>query len=222
MNTAIKYILFITLLFMLSLSTSTTMAAENTSFYVKPILGLSIMSDKTANAVDILEQTGSTKVKLDSGINAGIAFGYLLNENVALELDWHYRSNDSQTDLPQTSFTEGNYASSLIGLNAYYLFAKQEKWQLYTGAGLVYAQEIDIDLEDNDLERSLSGSGDVGFQLTAGVNYEHSEQWSLSAEARMIRVNDISLDAEENLTTGSLTKLDYSPYGLQIGLQYRF
>ena len=114
----------------LVMSLSQSVVAEN-DWFVRPYIGLSQMSDVSGdfNNIDGLT-SGSADIDLDTGFTSGIGIGYLYNNNVAVELGWEYRSNDSKTVLNNTSrFNNGNYASSIFYLNGHYLLAKRDKWQ---------------------------------------------------------------------------------------------
>jgi outer membrane protein W len=210
----------------IALLANTNSAFASDDFFVRTFVGLSSMSDLTANATDIDGSTGAADVSLDSGFNAGLGFGYFYNPNFAVELAWEYRTNDSSVELDDgNSFQDGNYASNLIMLNGYYFFDKINKWTPYLGAGIVWGQEIDIDLERNGTERSFSEGGDFGYQAFAGVNYELSREWVIHGELRYTAISSIDLSAEESElqpSSGSVTSIDYKPLTLQVGLEYRF
>ena len=192
------------------------------NWYIKPNLGLSQMSDIQAAATDISGITGPVKVNLESGFNAGISVGRFFDSNFLVELGWEYRSNSSETILTAAEvFPDGNYASSSFFLNSAYFFDTAYTWRPYLGAGLVWLQEVDIDLERNGNELSYSSSGQTGLQFFAGVDYEFNSSWSAQLEARFVRVNDISLTGEEG-AIGELSKLNYRPYGLQLAIKYTF
>ena len=120
----------------------------------------------------------------------------------------------------QSLLTNGNYASNIFFINGHYHFNGHGDWQPYVGAGLGWIQEIDIDLEQNGVETSLSGDGDIGYQLFAGADYKLDEQWSMGFELRYGSTTGIDLKGEGN--NGRYRDLDYQPTTLQIGLTYRY
>ena len=197
--------------------------AKNSNWFVKPTFGISILSDQNSDINQVLGQSGSATINLDSGFNAGIGAGYFIDNNWALEVHWEYRSNDAETVLPNgVAFNEGNFASSIFAANAYYYFDAVSHWRWFAGAGLIVVQEIDIDLEDSMSERSYSGSGDLGFQIFTGVNYKLNEQWSAQTEIRYLNVSGIAMDAEENVTVGTFENIDYAPVSVQLSVKYQF
>ena len=98
----------------------------------------------------------------------------------------------------------------------YYLNAI-DKWQPYVGAGLIWVEEVDIDLESDGNELSYSSGGDSGYQAFVGVNYQLNSQWQVQFEGRYSSITDIQLSGEGDVT-GSITNLDYEPLTLQVGM----
>ena len=194
--------------------------AEN--WYIKPFLATSGMSDQTVTADAVGALNGNTDVDLDQGFAAGFGIGYRYESNWSVEFAWEYRSNDSQVTLPDGSqFNDGNYASNLFAVNGYYHFGgAQNKWTPYIGGGLVWSQEIDIDLEQNGIEQSYTADGDAGFQVMGGVEYAWDDNWSIGGELRFTRLSGIDLSGEG--APGSLDDFDYDPWSAQVHLVYRF
>lgn len=203
-------------------STMNLAHADEQGWFVRPFVGLSQMSDQTAQSENLGTINGKSEIELDSGFNAGIGVGYRYNERLAVELAWEYRSNDSSTTLADgTNFSEGNYASNMFFLNGfYYPKVESKKWSPYVGAGLSVMQEVDIDLEENGVETSLSGSGDVGYQVFVGADYKINEKLSLGVEARYGSTSGIDLEGENN--NGIYRDLDYNTTTVQVGLKYNF
>ena len=198
------------------------LADDKSGWFVRPFVGISQISDLSADTRNLGSIDGSSDISVDSGFNAGIGLGYRYNERVAVEIAWDYRTNDSSVVLADSSeFGDGDYASNMFYLNGfYYPKVESDKWSPYVGAGLSWMQEIDIDLEQNGTETSLSGDGDIGYQVFAGVDYEINQDWSVGAELRYGSTSDIDLKGEGN--NGRYDNLDYEPTTLQVGLTYRY
>ena len=210
--------IFKTSLLIVALSNLTAHADE---WFVRPVVGLSQMSDVSSSGGTIDGLTGTSDINLDSGINMGLGLGYNYGNNFAVELFWEYRSNDSSTLVADiANYSDGNYASSIIALNGIYEFDSSGDWTPYVGAGLTWAQEIDIDLEENNVERSLSADGDTGFQIFAGTNYKLTDNWDAQFEVRYGSITGIDLAGEN--TTDTMTGLDYETTTLQVGFSYKF
>ena len=205
----------------LILMTGTPAVATDT-WFVRPYVGLSQMSDLSSDFSNIDGLSGDADIDLDTGFTGGIGIGYRYTDRVAVEFGWEYRSNDSETTLNDISeFDDGNYASNIFYLNGHYQFEKNDKWQPYVGAGLTWVEEIDIDLERNGDELSYSGDGDVGYQVFAGINYDLNQTWKLQSELRYGSITDIDLEGEGN-DVGEFDSIDYETTTLQIGLVYDF
>ncbi|GAB5379893.1 MAG: hypothetical protein Alis3KO_14350 [Aliiglaciecola sp.] len=213
-----------TLSFVLLVTGSSTFCSPSfaqQNWYVKPYLGLSQLSDTNGNARVIDQIGGTANINTDSGFIAGIGVGYHYSNNFAVEIDWEYRSNDSQTTIDDSvTYEEGNYASSMFSINGIWSFNNFDRIKPYVGAGLLWAQEIDIDLETNGEELSYSGSSDTGFQGFVGLDYRVSERWLANVEVRYGSVTGIDLDGED--TTGNISDLDYQTTTLQFGVKYKF
>ncbi len=205
----------------LILMTSTPVMATDT-WFVRPYVGLSQMSDLSSDFSNIDGLSGDADIDLETGFTGGIGIGYRYTDRVAVEFGWEYRSNDSETTLNDISeFDDGNYASNIFYLNGHYQFEKKDKWQPYVGAGLTWVEEIDIDLERNGDELSYSGDGDVGYQVFAGINYDLNQAWKLQSELRYGSITDIDLEGESK-DVGEFDGIDYETTTLQIGLVYEF
>ena len=205
------------------ISLSTTGLATQDNWFVRPYVGLSHMSDPDADYSGIDTMSGDADVDLDTGFTAGVGLGYHYTDNFAVEVGWEYRSNDSEVTLDDTAkYDDGNYASNIFYLNGHYLFDKSGKWQPYIGAGLTWAEEIDIDLESGPGEDySYSSDGDIGYQFFAGLNYDLNPDWRLQTELRYGRIDDIDLDGESG-DPGEIEDIDYETTTLQVGLVYAF
>lgn len=196
-------------------------ASEPGTFTVRPYIGLSETADTDGLSIGVGSTNGPVNAALSSGFTAGFGVGYQLTPKWEAEVRWEYRSNDSETSLADgDTFTEGNYASSLISLNARYLLIDQSNWRTYLGAGLVWGQEIDLDLERDGVENSFSGDGDIGAQLFLGTDYQLNENWAINAELRYTTLSGIDLSGENS--SGEINDLDYQPITLQLGIAYRF
>jgi opacity protein-like surface antigen len=197
------------------------LAESSQGLFIKPYIGFSQLSDTSAKSTSVGTMDGDTDINLDSGFVAGLGFGYQYNPQWAVELAWEYRTNDSETTLADgEAFKQGNYASNLFFLNGYYSFAHQGNWTPYLGAGVSWAQEIDIDLEKAGVEQSFSGDNDFGYQVFAGTYYSLNEALSLNGEFRYGSIKSIELEQEGG--NGTLEDLDYDSLSLQLGVLYHF
>ena len=145
-------------------------ASDNQSWYVRPHIAYSQMPDISGDGL-IEGAAAGADIALSGGFAAGLGGGYVYSPNFAVELSWEYRSNDSEVTLDDDRrFSDGNYASNSFYLNAIHRFSRHDAWQPYLGGGLIWIQEIDIDLEGSGQEISFEADGDMGLQAFAGVN----------------------------------------------------
>lgn len=203
-----------------SLSTGSALAE---GWSLVPYIGGSIMDDQNgvfAGTENIND--GSASVALDSGFVAGLGLRYDYADSPWIaEFAWEYRSNDSATSPAAGDVLPGgNYASNTFFLNGRYVFANSRSWRPWIGAGLSYVQEIDLDSETANTERSFSSSGDVGFQVMAGIDYDVSDKFYLTSELRYSSLSGV--DLEEEGGDGRLNDIDYNPITVGLGVGYRF
>ena len=197
-------------------------AIAGDKWFARPYAGTSQIANLSADFTAINGLSGEANIRLEDGFTSGIGIGYRYNNRFAAELGWEYRSNDSSATLANTyEFESGDYASNIFYLNGHYMFAKRGKLQPYAGAGLTWIQEIDIDLEQGGIERSFSGSGDLGYQVFAGFNYDLNQHWALQSELRYGSISDIELQAE-GTNSGQFKNLNYETTTFQIGLVFKF
>lgn len=190
-------------------------------YFIRPVIGVSQLSNTQGLSTDIGMSDGVVDVIVDRGFNAGIGFGYHYTNNIAVELFWEYRTNDSQGLIDDgTVYDEGNYASNIFYMNGYYFFDSKSAWSPYFGLGLGWVQEIDIDFEQNGSELSYSESGPLAYQLFAGIEYTLSEHILVNAEFRFGSAAIGTLKGEEN--SGSISGFDYQAKTIQVGMKWLF
>lgn len=219
--------IFYTLLGASLLSFSAPVIAEDSNkgrFYGKLYGGANFLGDKSFNQSGIAATDATGDASYDTGMMAGAAAGYFLTNNIAAEIAWDYRRNesDSYTFSDGTNFKDGDFASNIFFLNGYYHFdaVKQSKFKPYVGAGLGYVQEIDVDLENGGVEQSYSSDGEVAAQLIAGTSYALTKNFDLTADVRYVRAWDMDLEQENG--SGKIKDIDYDPVTLSIGAVYKF
>lgn len=197
--------------------------AENAGWSVVPFVGGSLIANQSGDitgAQDI--SNGPLDVQLDDGFVAGLGLRYdYKNSPWSAEFSWEYRSNDSSTTASDgNELPGGNYASNVFALNGRYAFSRKGAFTPWLGSGLIYVQEIDLDSENADGERSFSNSGEIGLQFMVGLDYSISRRFYLSSELRYSSITGIDLDEEGG--AGRIANLDYQPLTLGIGVGFRF
>lgn len=207
-----------------SLLTATTpVHAAGEGWSIVPYIGLSQLGDQSpdiAAADDIAD--GRLDIAVDSGFTAGLGVRYdYENSRWTSEIGWEYRSNDSETTASDGSvLPDGNYASNTVYVNGRYALSEGKRWTPWIGGGLTWIQEIDLDSENADGERSFENSGSIGFQIMAGVDYDLTDRFYLTSELRYSSQTGLDLDEENG--DGRVTDIDYQPVTLGLGAGFRF
>lgn len=196
--------------------------ANEVGWFFKPAIGAGYLSDKSVEPSQSSTLNGLLNIETSGGVSAGLGFGYQLTESFSAELFWEYRANDTESTLSASSdaFT-GDITANIIYANVYYHFFANNEWHPYLGAGVAWAQTIDVALENTAANRSFTSDGDIGFQFMLGADYRLSDKWHLNAEGRYGFINSVSLEGE-NSTVGALNALDYTPFTFSVGFTYTF
>lgn len=206
-----------------ALVTAAPVRAAGDGWSVVPYFGLSQLDNQSptiTGADDILD--GGLDIAVDPGFTAGLGIRYQYEDSRwSSEFGWEYRSNDSETSTADGSvLPEGNYASNTFFVNGRYALTKANRWTPWVGGGLTWIQEVDLDSEDAQGERSFSDSASIGFQLMAGVDYDLSERFYLTSELRYSSQTGLELEEEDG--SGRVTDIDYQPVTLGLGVGFRF
>lgn len=194
--------------------------ADN-NWFIKPFLGVSQMSDTTANVNNLGAVSTSADIMLENGSNAGLALGFRYSDVLAVEIAWETRQNDAQTQLSSgTAYQGGQYSANLVLINGFYYFNTNSAWQPYAGVGVTWAQDVELELKQQNTKMTYSGDGDNGFQLFIGVEYEITKQWAAQFEARYSAINNLSLMQDSD--SGAFQALDYETMTAQLAVSYYF
>jgi len=196
--------------------------AAGTGWSVVPYVGFSALDDQSPEISADGIAAGEADVSVDGGFTSGLSFRYdYTDSRWTSEFGWEYRSNDSSiTAADGTVLPGGNYASNTFYLNGRYALTESRQWTPWVGAGLSLVQEVDLDSEDSNGERSFDDGGAVGFQLMAGVDYDITDRIYLTSELRYSSFTDLELSEESG--TGSVSGLDYQPLTVGVGVGFRF
>ena len=120
------------------------------------------------------------------------------------------------------SFTEGDFASLGIAVNALYRFniGGNGKFSGYVGPGYVYLQEIDIDF-DNDGQQEISfESDDSAFQFKLGGHYDFNDRWYADVAATYLSADSIRMELPAS--PAETIQSDYEHWTVSFGVGYRF
>jgi opacity protein-like surface antigen len=194
-------------------------------WYVAVVGGASFL-----NEPNLSYNTGSGSTSgnlgLDTGWLVGGAVGGYLLPDVRLEGELVWRRNGvSSTSLagfdPRPG--DGDYASLILMANVYKDFDAGMlgggRLKPYLGAGLGYAQEVDIDLLSGGSEREFSGSR-FAYQLLGGVNWHFGGGWFAGAGLRWVDAGTVTLKA----VSPAVGEIDarYRGWSVDLRLGYSF
>lgn len=192
-------------------------------WYATATVGLGTLSSSTLTYSDSLTfETASADY--EASFAGGGTLGYRLSNRWSVEAEIMYRRNDlDPIDVPGLgSFTEGDFASLGLGVNALYRFniGDSGKWSGYVGPGFVYLQEIDIDF-DRDGEQEISfETDDTALQLKFGGRYDFSDRLFAEAGATWLTADGVTMelpaDSAQTITS------DYEHWTFQVGIGLRF
>lgn len=159
-----------------------------------------------------------------TGWGAGVGIGYRVSDRFSTEFAWMYtRNSNKNTGFTNgDSFSGGDFASNLFFLNGYYHFETDGRFKPYVGAGLGYAEEIDMDIQDSATaaNTAFSDSGKFGFQLIAGAEVPLSDNWALTGDVRYIRFSGLDMAGADGVST--LNNVTYDPVTVTAGLRFKF
>lgn len=213
--------------FLLGLTLALSSASATAQFYVRGQMMITNPSDDSGSEVTLgAVPAGSLNSSFDSGLGFGGAAGWVFAERFRAEAEFNYLSADVDRAVLGSNFTADgdNFASTGLGLNVLYHFGDDPSgrngFSPYVGLGVVFLNEIDMDLEGAGVGGSfedLEGDG-VAPQLIIGVNRGIGERWSLGGELRYLAGGGVDLKND----TVEIQDIDYTSINLGVTLTYWF
>jgi opacity protein-like surface antigen len=188
------------------------------SWYVKGFGGFTLPQDDDFK-LNARDGSGSidSGLNFDTGYTLGIAGGYEITPNIAVELEYAYRN--AEADPKGVNSGKKKTESNAWMVNAIYNFTPMGAtgaWQPYAGAGLGAA---DLNLE----QIGSLGGGDFdsdynfAYQVIGGVAYNWTANWSMNMEARFFGINDQDLENSDYSF-----KTTYQTVDVLFGATYHF
>jgi outer membrane autotransporter protein len=198
--------------------------AGTSPWYVTAIVGGVNQSSQTLD-YRLGGASASAEASYSAGLLAGAALGYGFGNVWRVEAEFTYQS----TDLKGNPFAgtagpagNGDHAATALALNLFREFDLfgSPKVRTYTGLGLVYLTENDIDFEvPGQPGRSFSGSG-TGVQFLLGARYDLGEHWFVDAGVRYLLASTVEMDGEGG--TPGRVDARFRPWGLTAAVGWRF
>ncbi|MFT3973621.1 MAG: porin family protein [Amaricoccus sp.] len=188
----------------------------NSRAYVKVFGGVTLPQDDGFTLVYTTIDPASSGLDYDSGYVFGIAGGYNVAPNVAIELEFSYRAADADLTTSATDSASGGTTVNAYMANAVYTFPPID------AAGAV-RPFVGVGLGAADFKYDPDGGGRLGgdfkfaYQAIAGIGYQMNESWTLSGEVRFLGAseNDVSSATASFKTT-------YQTFDALVGATYRF
>ncbi|MFO1143638.1 MAG: OmpW family outer membrane protein [Amaricoccus sp.] len=183
-------------------------------FYLKGFGGWTLPQNENFDLTDKATGLGAPSgFDYDSGYILGLAGGYTLSPNVALELEYAYRN--ANADLKNFD-SRGDVTSNAFMANAIYTFqgmGPNGAFKPYLGAGLGAA---DVNAAESNASK-LSGAYNFAYQVITGVSYDLNPNVSLNGEVRYFGI------ADQNLENSDLkAKTPYNTFDALVGVTYHF
>jgi Outer membrane protein beta-barrel domain len=209
-----------------ALPSSTWAQTADAGFYATVYAQASRLDSTTFDEVGTAGFGTGLKAAFDTGFGLGGDVGYRYGNGWAAEVEWNWRRHElaslRRAGTAVAGVTEGDFASNIIFVNGLRRFTlASERVVPYVGVGLGWVQEIDFDLNSATLERAWSDQGEAAVQVMGGAEFAVGDVWRLTADLRLLQIGDVELPAEEGVT-GRLSKPEYNPLSVQVGLRRQF
>jgi outer membrane protein W len=197
--------------------------AQDSRWYATADVGIGSLSSETLTYSDGDSST-SANAEFSASFAGGGSVGYRFGNGWALEGEIMYRRNDMDpVSLDGLGdFTEGDFASLSLGVNALYHFGFDSMPQLdaYAGLGFVYIQEIDIDFDTDGAQEISFETDDTAFQVKLGGIYNFSERWFLDGNLNYLAASSVTMELPSD--PGQTITSDYNHWTASLGIGFRF
>ncbi len=158
--------------------------------------------------------SGDSGLDYDTGYLLGIAGGYKVMPNVAVELEYVYRNADA--DLKNTNI-DASTESNAFMVNGIYKFppvGPSQQLVPYLGAGIGMAN---LNVEDLGVTADIDSDYKFAYQLIGGIGYELTPNLTLNTEARYFGISDQTIENDDiDFKTG------YQTIDLLVGATFSF
>ena len=164
--------------------------------------GASLNVENSSNTTTI-DENEVIKFSFGKGINAGVSFGYMFNENIGAELGVQYliggKTKYTQTNNLGfgTSTTSGNVSAKMVQIKPSIVLATTiknttpyAKFGMVIGSGKITSNENTTSTPSFTTNQTAEFKGGmaVGFTAAMGLNFSMSENLSIGAEINMVNM----------------------------------
>jgi len=184
------------------------------SLYLKAFGGWTIPQSNNFNLnQSATGQSIRSGLDYDTGYTLGIAGGYAISPNIAVEVEYAFR--DADADFKNIDVS-GTTQSNAWMANAIYTFGgmgPNGAFKPYVGAGLGAA---DLNYDPKGL-KSFNSDYSFAYQLITGVAYDVTPSLTLNGEVRYFGINDQTMDNPD-----LDFKSPYQTFDALVGATYHF
>ncbi|MBB6521471.1 outer membrane protein [Pseudoteredinibacter isoporae] len=192
----------------ISLSSTTVIAQQQDSFYLKGQIGVTFAEDE--NTRD--EAAGRLRgIDVETAISSAVAVGYSFSQNYRIELEVAQRSGDLDGAVEDSPFApiigsqiNSNFDSTSLMINAFYDHPLAKDWNLILGGGIGFSRNdvgaFEIDNLNPNVPNFIAPRGqqtEFAWNLGVGLAYKLSERSSLELMYRHIDLGEASSDPEQ-------------------------
>lgn len=193
--------------------TQVAAAQDAGGYYVKAFGGLSGLE-----ANDFALGGTTQPLSFGNGASFGGAVGYAYAGSPwRAELEFAYRTGDTDS-FPAGVGTGGDFASTALMVNGYYVFETGSSIKPYVGLGLGALTEVDFDISAAGGETEYSDRGGFAYQAMVGVEFPVSDRFALYGEARYFSAGSVDLAGPGGATLSA----DYDTFDVNFGAVFKF
>ena len=197
----------------------------NSGDYVSLLLigGISSIDDVTVTSGNLeLRNVDDTIAAL------GVAFGYNWRKKgvpVRSEIEYHYRIRfDFDTRVTGDAGFENQLQTHALLANAYYDFEWKDRWTLFVGGGIGWAQnvsEVDrVPLAGGAKTERTDRKNNLAWNIAVGAIYDLSGNWNAEFRYRYIDLGKVESGAHTDSRT--IKAGSYTSHDLVMGVTYSF
>jgi len=161
-----------------------SLALADSGLYLKAYGGFNFTAESEFQTADALSLLDGGDVDYDTGQAFGLSVGYRMENGLALELDYSYRSNDLGSINLSNLEISGDLSSVGILGNVVYYPSFGHLISPYVGVGLGVLQEIDADIRINEDQFGDFEDSTIAWQAFLGINISALDNMAVFSELR--------------------------------------
>jgi opacity protein-like surface antigen len=181
---------------LLSISTSAYSAEGTPTPYMSANLGFGMLDDS---------DTDNVELDVDDGVALTVAYGYKVNDNLRLEGEVAYQSNELLKFGTTTASDDIDSLALLV--NGYWDFTNDSSLTPFLSAGIGAAM-VNVDERGfNDYDKVFA------YQIGAGIGYAINERVTVECKYRYFATADPELSGVD---------VEYETHNIYAGMRYAF